>query len=63
MKIAIISDIHLGDSACVMIYYDKKHNVCKKGSRYDEFKNTINKNLGENIDYLVLLGDILDFAI
>lgn len=69
MKIAIISDLHLGDSESVMAYYEKKIYNGKEfyeeklGEKYDKFKEIVKNNLGDNIDYLVLLGDILDFAV
>ena len=57
MKIAIISDIHLGDPKSTMANKDGV------GIRYPKFRSIIKENLGSNIDYLVLLGDIMDFAV
>lgn len=56
MKIAITSDIHLGDPNCVLIGKDSS-----LGSKFDEFKKTL-KEKGK-INYLILLGDIFDFSI
>lgn len=53
MKLAIISDAHLGDRNCVLVKED-----LSLGDKFDAFVNTVGKN-----DYLVLLGDIFDFSI
>jgi hypothetical protein len=57
MKIAIISDTHLGDPKSVMA---NKNGV---GTRYEKFRSIIKDNLATEIDYLILLGDIMDFAV
>lgn len=56
-RIAIISDTHLGDPKSAMA------NKIGVGKRYGKFQSIIKENLGSNIDYLVLLGDIMDFAV
>ena len=53
MRLAIISDTHLGDSECVLVKRD-----LSLGDKFDAFVNAVGKN-----DYLVLLGDIFDFAL
>ena len=57
MKIAIISDTHLGDPKSTMA---NKNGV---GIRYPKFRSIIKEKLGIEIDYLVLLGDVMDFAV
>ena len=53
MKIAVTSDIHLGDSNCQLV----TDNLAL-GPKFQRFCEVI----GE-VDYLVLLGDIFDFSI
>ncbi|MCP4130020.1 MAG: hypothetical protein GY754_03280 [bacterium] len=55
MKIAVISDTHFGDKACQL--FNKKG----KGVKYDAFKKALDQVTP--LDYLVLAGDIIDFAI
>jgi UDP-2,3-diacylglucosamine pyrophosphatase LpxH len=55
MKFAITSDIHLGDPMCTLV----DHQTLDKGDKYEEFLSAT----GNNNDYLILLGDILDFSI
>ena len=57
MRIVIISDTHLGDPKSAMA------NKIGVGIGYGRFQSIIKENLGSNIDYLVLLGDIMDFAV
>ncbi len=54
MKLAITSDVHLGDPNCVLVKDDLTF-----GSKFEEFADTI----GKKNDYLILLGDIFDFSI
>jgi predicted phosphodiesterase len=62
MRIAIISDIHLGDPMSVMAV--RKGGEILLGTVYNEFKAKIKeKTGGQPLDYLVLLGDNLDFSI
>ncbi len=58
MRIAIISDTHFGDTMGTLVHRDNANNIVI-GSRYKDFK----KAAGTNNDYLILLGDILDFSI
>jgi predicted phosphodiesterase len=55
MKIAIVSDIHLGDEQCALINSKTR----KLTREYDKFK----KHVGQGNDFLVLAGDILDFSV
>lgn len=57
MRIAIISDTHFGDDHCALVY--EEGGTLMKGVKYDAFQSAI----GPKCDYLVLLGDILDFSI
>jgi predicted phosphodiesterase len=59
MKIAIVSDIHLGDAASQICARDPQTGQAVIGPKYAEFANAAGK--GNN--YLILLGDILDFSI
>lgn len=61
MKIAIISDIHLGDPASTIVSFNNK-NKPAFGSGYDRLLEALNEVPGR-LDYLILLGDILDFSI
>ena len=62
MRLAVISDIHLGDSSSTMAVQESSGN--KTGKGYERFVDTIREQFdGEPLDYLVLLGDILDFSI
>ncbi len=57
MKICIISDTHFGDSSCMLVTL--KNGVITKGAKYDDFKDAV----GQDNDYLILAGDILDFSV
>jgi len=62
MKIAIISDTHLGDPMCALFYMKQDSQGNKriyKGDKYENFFNAIEPGN----DYLILVGDIIDFAI
>ncbi len=64
MRIAIISDTHMGDTKSVMAFRESTTDNLMLGSKYQEFKEKIKKKFnGKELDYLVLLGDILDFSI
>ena len=58
MKLALISDTHFGDPAGTLIEADRTGKLVP-GPKYEEFK----KATGKRNDYLILLGDILDFAV
>ena len=55
MRIAILSDTHFGDPMCTLV----DHESMKPGSRYGKFKDAV----GTDNDFLVIVGDILDFSI
>ena len=57
MKFAIISDTHFGDNQCALV--KKNGSSFLTGSRYKDFLNAV----GQNNDYLILAGDVLDFSI
>lgn len=64
MRIAMTSDTHLGDSRSLMAFRDSKTGVIQEGKLYQTFRNAIQeKTQGKPVDYLVLIGDILDFSI
>jgi len=58
MRVVIISDTHFGDPMGTLVVRDDKDNIVL-GPKYHDFK----KAVGKNNDYLILLGDILDFSI
>ncbi len=57
MKIAIISDTHFGDDQCTLV--KKNGSSFTTGARYKDFLNAA----GQDNDYLVLAGDVMDFSI
>ncbi|ACL06645.1 metallophosphoesterase [Desulfatibacillum aliphaticivorans] len=57
MRLAIISDTHFGDPACGLV---SKGTLDK--SRFNRFKEAALKG-EEPLDFLVLVGDVFDFAI
>lgn len=57
MKLAIISDTHFGDDNCVLV--KKSGTAFVNGPKYNDFLTAA----GKDNDYLVLVGDILDFSI
>ena len=57
MKLAITSDTHLGDPLCSLVEWNG--NDYTEGPKYQEFKEAA----GTGNDYLILLGDILDFSV
>ncbi len=58
MKFAVISDLHLGDPACGLVQKSGGGEFVI-GDKYDDLRRAI----GADHEYLVLLGDIFDFAI
>ena len=58
MRLALISDTHFGDPFCTLVGSSGTGKPVA-GPRYDDFL----KAAGRRNDYLILLGDILDFAI
>ena len=64
MRIAMLSDIHFGDPMSVMTFKDPQDHRIYLGNRYEEFKTALkNAFKGKSVDYLVLMGDIMDFSI
>ena len=59
MKIAIVSDLHLGDPASQICTLDPQKGKAVIGPKYEAFAEAA----GEDNDFLILLGDILDFSI
>ena len=57
MNFAVISDTHLGDKDCGLVV--KRGSKYHLGEYYKYFKATMNGSY----DYIILLGDIFDFAI
>ncbi len=57
MKLAITSDIHLGNALCSLVEWNG--NEYAEGSKYRDFCEAA----GTGNDYLILLGDILDFSV
>jgi hypothetical protein len=58
MKFAVISDTHFGDPASVLVTRNASGQYLP-GSRYGKFLEAA----GTGNDYLVLLGDVLDFSV
>ncbi len=56
MKISIVSDLHLGDEQCALVD-SKTYQLNAK--YYTKFRDSV----GQNNDFLVLAGDILDFSV
>jgi UDP-2,3-diacylglucosamine pyrophosphatase LpxH len=64
MRIAIISDLHLGDTLSVMAFRDQTTGNIQLGSKYNEFKEKVKEKFnGAKLDHLVILGDIFDFTV
>jgi UDP-2,3-diacylglucosamine pyrophosphatase LpxH len=58
LKLVIISDTHFGDPDCTLFVHSQDHKPVP-GMKYQQFL----KKAGKMNDYLVLVGDIMDFAI
>jgi predicted phosphodiesterase len=58
MKLAITSDMHLGDPECALVSPGASGGLVI-GDYYDAFKNAA----GTDNDYLILVGDVLDFSV
>ena len=59
MKIALISDTHFGDPDGTLVVRSGANNTPLPGPKYEAFKSAA----GTDNDYLVLLGDVFDFAV
>ncbi len=62
MKLAIASDIHLGDPECVVVEVDDDPDS-KTGWRLGRFYEKFKDAVGKDNDYLILIGDIFDLSI
>jgi UDP-2,3-diacylglucosamine pyrophosphatase LpxH len=63
MKIGIISDTHIGDDTSTIIEKDKTGRY-QTSQKFEDLKTEIFKHTQDKpLDYLILNGDILDFAI
>ncbi len=58
MRIAVISDTHFGDEHCTLVTPGQDKDSPRIGPAYSAMKETVGK-----VDYLVLLGDIIDFSV
>lgn len=61
MKLAVISDTHFGDPDCLLATFKDLSSRSDPiiGSRYEQFRQAA----GQDNDFLVVLGDILDFSV
>ena len=61
MKLVVISDTHFGDPDCLLAGYRDQSSRSDPiiGSRYEQFRNAA----GLDNDFLIVLGDILDFSV
>ncbi|UCH11019.1 MAG: metallophosphoesterase [Fidelibacterota bacterium] len=67
MRIAIISDTHFGDHLCSLVT-TREDNKVIRGPKYEDFRRQARReddggHEGKSNDFLILLGDILDFSI
>jgi len=58
MRLAVISDTHFGDEHCTLVTPGQDGKSPRIGPAYSAMKETVGK-----VDYLVLLGDIIDFSV
>jgi len=62
MRLAVISDIHLGDPSSAMAADTPQG--CEIGTGYTRFAEAVRGQFGNDpLDYLIVLGDVLDFSI
>ncbi|MGB5107455.1 MAG: metallophosphoesterase [Candidatus Zixiibacteriota bacterium] len=61
MKLALISDTHFGDPDCRLAHYGDQATKSNPviGSLYEQFRAAT----GQDNDFLIVLGDILDFSV
>lgn len=57
MKFAIVSDTHFGYDGCLLVKKNSKGLV--RGDKFDEFVEKV----GQDNDYLIFVGDVLDFSV
>lgn len=58
MRIAVISDTHFGDPLCTLVESNPRDGSPVVGPAFEAFARAV-----EKVDYLVLLGDIIDFSV
>jgi hypothetical protein len=58
MKFAITSDLHIGNPHCLLVKGNRQHGFTF-GEKYERFKEAV----GKDLDFLVLVGDVLDFSV
>jgi len=58
MKFAVLSDTHLGDPECTLAFLDQSGKI-RSGFNLTDFLDA----LGKDNDFVIILGDMLDFAI
>ncbi len=64
MRLAVVSDLHLGDSQSTVAYHSFDEGRIAVGARYGELVRAVRARCGEEpLDYLILLGDVLDFSV
>ncbi|HJS75098.1 MAG TPA: hypothetical protein VJ921_12485, partial [Vicinamibacteria bacterium] len=58
MRVAVVSDTHFGDPLCTLVSPGKPGEDPSVGPAYEALARAVG-----SVDYLVLLGDILDFSV
>jgi predicted phosphodiesterase len=58
LRIAVVSDTHFGDPLCTLVSASARDPVPRIGPAYEAFARAVGR-----VDYLVLLGDIIDFSV
>jgi 3',5'-cyclic AMP phosphodiesterase CpdA len=57
MRIAVLSDTHLGDDLCLLVRPSAEGGPPTMGPAYPVFRDSV-----RDVDYLVLLGDVIDLS-
>lgn len=63
MKLAILSDLHLGDDHCSLVSMKRTGEVTLAETRFSQLCEVLRGQSDRAYNYLVLLGDVLDFSI
>ena len=58
MKLSVISDTHIGDPESTLVKLDESRNPIDGNNL-----SSLIEALGKDNDYLIFLGDIMDFAV
>jgi len=58
MRVAVLSDTHFGDPLCTLVSSGPRDKEPSIGPAYEPLARAVGK-----VDYLVLLGDIIDFSV